>query len=133
MRRAPGPEPVGETEKVDFVDGVQHLDHCPLEDLVLQRGDSERSQPPVGFRYVRPASRHCPVGAPHHPVVEIFEVILELHPVVMPPHPVHSRRGARADRPVGLPQAVDGEMVQKRGETHIPVRSRQLAHTIQFA
>ena len=44
MLRAPRPKPVRETKKVLLVDGVQHLDHRPLEDLVLQRGDPERPQ-----------------------------------------------------------------------------------------
>src|ERR671918_142039 len=54
MRAAPWPKPVGEAEEVLLVDGVQHLDDRPLEDLVLQAGDTERPQPPVRLRDVRP-------------------------------------------------------------------------------
>ncbi len=43
------PEPIGEAQEVVLVDGVQHLDRRSLDDLVLQRGDSERSLPPVGL------------------------------------------------------------------------------------
>jgi hypothetical protein len=35
VRAAPGSEPV-QAEKILLVDGVQHLDHRPLDDLVLQ-------------------------------------------------------------------------------------------------
>ena len=42
MRGTPRPEPVRETEKVLLIYGVQHLDHRPLQDLVLQRSDPER-------------------------------------------------------------------------------------------
>src|SRR5665811_2408465 len=35
VRAAPGPETIRETEEVHLVDGVQHLDDGPLEDLVL--------------------------------------------------------------------------------------------------
>jgi hypothetical protein len=49
MRAALGPEPIGEAEEVLLVDGVEHLDDCPLEDLVLQRGDAERPLPPSAF------------------------------------------------------------------------------------
>jgi len=43
MRTAPRPKSVRETEEVLLVDGVQHLDHRPLQDLVLQRGCDARS------------------------------------------------------------------------------------------
>jgi hypothetical protein len=39
---APRPKPVGETQEVHLVDGVQNLDDGALDDLVLQRGDTER-------------------------------------------------------------------------------------------
>ena len=46
MLRAPRPKPVRETEEVLLVHGVQHLDHRPLKDLVLQRATpSGRSRP----------------------------------------------------------------------------------------
>jgi hypothetical protein len=41
MRPAPWPEPVGETPEVRLVDGVEHPDDGPLDDLVFQRGDGE--------------------------------------------------------------------------------------------
>ena len=77
MRGAPRPEPVGEPEEVRLVDSVQHLDHRPLEDLVLQRSDPERPQPPVRLRYVRPPRRPRPVSAPVDPSVQIPKVFLE--------------------------------------------------------
>jgi hypothetical protein len=50
----PRPEAVGETEEVRLVDGVQHLHHRALHDLVLQRGDAERPLPTVGLEDVLP-------------------------------------------------------------------------------
>jgi len=55
MRITPRPKPIGEAQKVHLVDGVEHLDDGPLDDLVLQRGDAERPLPPVRLRDVRPA------------------------------------------------------------------------------
>ncbi len=45
----------GEGEEVLLVDRAQHLDDGPLDDLVLQRGDGERSLPPVRLRDLDPA------------------------------------------------------------------------------
>ena len=82
VRAAPGPEPVGEPEKVLLVDGVEHLDHGPLDDLVLQRGDAERPQPPVRLRDVRPPRRARPVAPTVHP--------LRADPGGCPPGPARS-------------------------------------------
>ena len=51
---APRPESVREAEKVLLVDGVEHLDDGPLDDLVLQRGNAERPLPPVRLLDVHP-------------------------------------------------------------------------------
>jgi hypothetical protein len=42
MLAAPRPEPVAEPEEVFLIDGIQHLGHGPLDDLVLQRRYAER-------------------------------------------------------------------------------------------
>src|SRR5437899_12124090 len=57
MLAAPWSEPVRKTEKVRFVDSVQHLDRRALDDFVFQRRDSERSLPPVGLRDIHSTHR----------------------------------------------------------------------------
>jgi hypothetical protein len=56
MRAAPRPEPVRESPEVHLVDGIQHPDDGPLDDLVLQRGDGDfillLLQPCVGMFWV---------------------------------------------------------------------------------
>src|SRR6266545_5750886 len=69
MRASPRPEPIRETEKVHLVDGAQHLDDGPLDDLVLQRGDTERPQPPVRLGDVHPPRWPRSVGAAMDPCV----------------------------------------------------------------
>src|SRR5467141_4080908 len=46
MRSASGPESIREPEEVFLVDRVQHRNRRPLDDLVLQRGNCERTLPP---------------------------------------------------------------------------------------
>src|ERR1035441_8483874 len=52
MRATPGPEPVGEAEKVLLVYRVQYLHHRALENLILQHGDGGGIMPrhPVTLR-----------------------------------------------------------------------------------
>ena len=133
MLRAPRPEPVREPEKVLLVYGVQHLDHRPLQDLVLQPGDTERPKPPVRLRYEHPPSGHRSICPSLDPGVQIAKVRFEIQPVVPPRNPVDPRGGVRADRPIRLPQTIDADVMKERGEPHIPVLPRRLAHTIQIA
>jgi hypothetical protein len=68
VRAAPRPEPVR--------DRVQQLDHRPLDDLVLQGGDSERTLLAIRFRNVDPSRRQCPISSPLDPVVQVPETAL---------------------------------------------------------
>jgi hypothetical protein len=131
MRGAPRPKPVRESEKVLLVDRVQHLDDRPLKDLVLQRRDSERSQPPVRLGDEHPPRRPRPIAPRMNPGVQIAKVGLEICPVVSPRHTVDPRRGLRADRPIRRPQPIDIDMVQERGEPCFLVRLCRSAHASQ--
>jgi hypothetical protein len=131
MRLAPRPEPVAEAPEVHLVDGVQHLDDGPLDDLVLQRGDTQRTLPPIRLRDVHPPARLGPEPARLHPSMQILEVGLQVLPVLGPRHPVHPRRGLRADRPVGPPKAGQVNVVQQRSEPCSLVPCCYFPHTIQ--
>ena len=129
---SPGPKPVGKPEEVRLEDSVQHLHHRPLQDLVLQRSDTERPQPPVRLRYEHPPRRSRPVRAPVNTGMKIPKVLLEIHAVVLPRHPVHPRRGLGLKRQIGRPQAIDVDVVQERGEPRFLVRPCHSAHAIQI-
>ena len=133
MLAAPRPKPVGETKEVRLIDRVEDLNHRPLKELVLQRADPERPQPPIGLWYERSPRRTRPVCAPVDPSVEIAKVIFEILPVVLPRHPVHPRGGLRVQRPVGRPEAFDVDVVQERGEPHLLVLRCDSAHAIKRA
>src|SRR5208337_4405621 len=106
MRATPGPEPIGEAEKVLLVYRVQYLHHRTLEDLVLQGGDTERALPPVRLRYVHPARRARPVGTAVDTAEQVFEVGPQILPVGVPRHLIGTRCSLRVDRHVGRPQAI---------------------------
>ncbi|HTP29553.1 MAG TPA: hypothetical protein VMK12_28285 [Anaeromyxobacteraceae bacterium] len=65
--------------------------------------------------------------------MQIPKVGLEIQPVLPPRHTVHPGGRVPADRQVRLPQTVDGDVMQERGEPHLLVPSRHLAHAIQLA
>src|SRR5450755_2036216 len=90
---------------------------CPLDDLVLERRDPERSLPPIGLRYEHSARR--PPGSPHSGPghMKSLKVVLQLQPVILPRHPVRSRRG------LGLKRPVDVNVVQERREARTKATS----------
>jgi hypothetical protein len=133
MRAAPRPEPVGETDKVLLVDGVEHLDHRSLDDLVLQGGDAERALPPVRLWYVHPTRRARPVGPTVDPAEQVFEVRSEVLPVGVPRHLINSWCGLRVDRHIGRPETRQVDMMQQWGEPCFLVLPCYFAHTIQPA
>jgi len=47
MLTAPKPEPVREAQEILLIDRVEHFRHCPLDDFVLQCGDTQRALAPV--------------------------------------------------------------------------------------
>src|SRR5260370_27621496 len=53
-------EPVRKSKEVRFVDSVHHLDRRSLNDLILPRGYSERSHPPLGLGDIHPTHLHDP-------------------------------------------------------------------------
>ena len=61
MRSPPRPESVAEAEEVFLVDGVQHVGHGALDDLVLQRRHRQRPSAAVRFGYVDPPARRRPI------------------------------------------------------------------------
>src|SRR6266540_2148740 len=91
MWTASRPKPVGEAPEVHLVDGIEHLHDGPLDDLVFQRGNTERPLPPVRLRDVRAPARFRPVAPCLHPRVQVLKTLLQVLPVVGPRHPVHPR------------------------------------------
>jgi hypothetical protein len=58
VRASSRPEPVREPKIVLFVDRAQDLDDGALDELVFQRGNAERPQPPVRLRDERSTNLH---------------------------------------------------------------------------
>src|SRR5947209_6031288 len=131
MRTTPGPKPIREALEVHLVDRVKYLDHRPLNDLVLQRRDPQRPQPPTGLRDVRPPARGRPIPPRLHPLMQIGQTSLQIPPVIHPRHPIHPGRRLRANRPVRRPQSGDAGVVQQRGKPRTLVPSCHLTHTTE--
>jgi hypothetical protein len=78
MRAASRPEPIRDAEEVFLVNRVQHRDHRPLDNLVFQCSDRERTLPSIRLGYVNAPARQRPVRSPMDPVVQILKPALDV-------------------------------------------------------
>src|SRR6266508_1476013 len=132
VRAAPQPKTIGEAKKVGLVDRVQHLDRRALDDLVFQRGDAQRPQPPVGLGDVRPLDRLRSIRPALQPFGQVREVRLEGLPVVLPRLPVDPGGGVPLQRVVRRPQMLDVvDVVQQRREPHRLVPLSNFTYPLQ--
>ena len=77
------------------------------------------ARPPSGYT---PCVMASPGNSLPGSAVQVPQVSLRLQPVDVPRHPVHPCGGPGIDRPVGLTEAPDGDMVHQRGEPCLVVR-----------
>src|SRR5215470_1971630 len=88
--------------------------------LAMPSGRLGDVHPPRRLRSICPAVQ---------PPMQVPEVVLQVLPVGLPRLAVHPRCRLGPNRPVGIPQALDGDVVQERCELHLPVPFRHLTHT----
>src|SRR3984893_4784764 len=110
------PEPVREPEEVLLVDRVQHRDNRTLDNLVLQCGNRERTLSTVRLGYVCPPGRLRPVRPPMDPCMQLLESALEVCFVVPIRQPVDPGRSIPLELAECLPEQINTDVVEERGE-----------------
>lgn len=126
------PEAIGEAEEVGFVDGVQHRHGRALDDLVFQRGYTERPLPPVRFGDVHPTNRLGPVRAAFEPLGQVLEIALQRLAVVPPLLSIHAGCGFSLQGEIGHLQHVRVvDVVQERRELRLPISTRCLTYPLE--
>src|SRR6266436_2489949 len=132
LEGSPWAEPVRKADKIRFVNGVQHLDRGPLDDLVLQHRHSERSLPPVGLGDIHPTHRLRSVRSSLQPFGKILEIPLQFFPVVPPRLSVHAWRGFLLQAEVSHAQRFQVvDVVQERCEPQLLILSCCLTYPLQ--
>src|SRR6266446_170713 len=132
LRTAPRPEPVREPENVDLVDRIQDRDDRALDQLVLERGNAERPEPPVGLRDERSPDRLRPVRPSREPSREILKIRVQALAVVPPRLALDPRRRVSLQRVVRGAQVLDVvHVVQERREPLLAVPFGCLTHSLE--
>ena len=87
------PEPVTEPQEFRLVDRRQDRRHRRLDNLVLQRGNAQRSTPPIRLRKIPSTGGQRSIPSPMHTCVKALEVCLQALLVLCPRQPIDPRRG----------------------------------------
>src|SRR5437868_550135 len=93
MLAATGTKSVGESPKIFLIDSIEDRNHGLLNNLVLQRRNSQRPFPSVVLRYPDSLHGQRPERSAVNPAVQIDESFFQPGLVLLPCHSVHSRRG----------------------------------------
>ena len=83
------PEAKGAVQKVLLVDGLQHVTHGALDDLVLKRRNPTRSCPTSVFGDVHPTDRLMPIPLGPQPGVQVLKILLQVLPILVLGDPIH--------------------------------------------
>src|SRR4030081_251784 len=94
MRATPWPESIREPEEVFLVDRVQQCDYRPLDNLVLEGCDRERTLPAIRLGNVDSPGRQCPIPPPLDPIMQVLDIAFEVCLIGFPPQPIHSALSA---------------------------------------
>jgi hypothetical protein len=136
MWTATGPESIRESQEVLFVDRVQHLDGGTLDDLIFQRGNTERPKLTrfTHLRDVHPAHRSCSVGSSLESMSEILKVGLKVLTIVLPRLSVHACGSVLLNRKERCPQSIDVvNVVEERSELLFPISTCCLTYPLERA
>src|SRR5450432_499561 len=117
-----GPVAIRETEKVSLVDAIQHRDCRPLDDLILQRSDTEWPLPPVVFGDEYSTHRFCSVSRTPQPRGEVCEIALQVLSVMAPRFPINPRSSVALQPVIGFTQSAQViDVVHEAGELRLLV------------
>ena len=86
-------ESVGEAEEVLFIDRTQYRTHGLLRDLVLDRGNAQRSLPAIRFGYEDPPGWQRPMGSSVNLPMQLGNPRWKKTLVFFPRHSIHTCRG----------------------------------------
>src|SRR5262249_4366669 len=133
MLAAPGTETIGEPQEVLFVNLVENCHYGLLNDLILQGCDAQWALSSIGFWDVSSLGRLRPIRPPMDSAVKVYQLRIQVRLVLLPRQTIDSGRGFSLQGVVAIPQQIDGDVVEQRGEPHLLVLTCCPTHTVQVA
>ncbi len=112
MCAAPGTKSVGETQKVDFIDGIEDTHQGLLDNLIFQSRDPQGSEFAVPFGDIGPPGRLSPVGPAMNTLMKVHQAALQTIFVLLPGHSIHPWRCFPLECMKAVPQEINRNVVQ---------------------
>jgi len=130
---APRPETIGEPQKVLFVYLVEDRHYGLLNDLVLQGCYTQGTLSPIGFRDVGSLGRSRSICSLMDSAMQVRQLLIQARLVLFPRRAIYSGRRVPLQSVEAVPQQVDGDVVEQRGEPRPLIFACCLTHTEQAA
>ena len=133
MLAAPRPEPIGEPQKILFVNLIEDRHYGLLNDLILQGCDAQGTLPSIGFRNVGSLGRLRSIRPSMDSAMQICQLLIQVRLVLLPRHAIDSGCSIPLQGVEAVPQQIDGDVVEQRGEPRPLIFTCCLTHTEQVA
>src|SRR6185312_3786757 len=124
--------PIGESEEVDLVDGIEYLRHRPLHDLVFQRRNTERSLTTIRLGNEHTPHRQRPIPTGVNLLTKYSEIAPQVLLVGHDRHSVDPYARASLQPPKRARQRCDIDMMQERRKPSTLVVSRCFVHPLKM-
>src|SRR3974390_2552172 len=116
LRAASGPESVRHSEEIFLVDRGQQRDHCPLDNLVLQRSNRERALSTIRLGYVHSPAWPCPIRSALDQLLPAIGSCPKICPGFLPRQPVHTWGRVYLQFVERVREKIDADVVDERDE-----------------
>ena len=124
-------EAVAEPQKVSLIDRIKNLGHRALDDLVLERGETEGPLASIGFRDVGPQHWLGPVLTAVDACVQSLEISRQILLILVHRHPIDSWT-RRAPLPPERPfERGDIDVMQQSREPRPACSRGRRVHTLK--
>src|SRR6266852_7277319 len=130
---APRPEPIGEAQKVLFVNLIEDRHYGLLDDLVLQSCNTQGTLPSISFRNVGSLGRLRSIRPLMDSAMQVYQLLIQVRLVLLPRHAIYSGRSVPLQRVEAAPQQLGRDVVEQRGEPRPLVPTCCFTHTEQVA
>src|SRR3979490_1286429 len=131
LRATPWPESIREPEEVFLVDRVQQCDYRPLDNLVLEGCDRERTLPAIRLGNVDSPRRQCPIRSPLDPIMQVLDIAFEVCLVGLPRQPIHAGGCVLLKFEERLLQEFGVDVVEERSEPLLPPFACDFPYAVQ--
>lgn len=133
VRRSSGTEAVRASQKVLFVNGLQHHRNRPLEDFVLEgrHPNRPRLRRVTPFRDIDPANRRGLVLTRLEAVQEALEILFQAFRIGRCRQAIYTWSAVFAREAVGFPQKFYVDVVGQAHEDPLAIFPRQLCYPLK--